>query len=66
METGFAFLLTIVFMGCLLVSLMTLDELIGGIIKALRPNNEFKFPVGHAIVAIACWTIFYGLHVIGF
>jgi len=58
------FLKILIFMSGLMFSGMTLDEIIGGILKALHPNIEFKFPVGYAIAAIVSWTVFYAVNII--
>jgi hypothetical protein len=64
METGLAIITAMIFMLALVFSAVTLDETIGGILKALHPNIEFKFPVGYAVLAIITWTVFYFINII--
>lgn len=60
------FLKVLLLLCGLMFSGMTLDEIISAILKALRPNNEFRFPVGYAIAAIVSWTAFYAFNIIIF
>lgn len=60
------FLKVLVFLCGLMFSGITLDEIIGNILKSVREKTTFIFPVGYAIAAIVAWTAFYAFSIINF
>jgi hypothetical protein len=50
----------------LVLSGMTLDDLIDSILQSSRKETSLDFPVTFAVLTIVTWTVFYGLNHIQF